>query len=189
VSRRLSHEAKASEVSWLALDLLIFLWVGGVITGEVEVVEGSIRSGHHLLELLFLFLIPEVVLLVIVLDAIVPLSVVILVGGVKFLSLGAVSDEVSGVATLKSAPRWSPPLLTELVQAWNFLISRTILSSGMLSYCSLEAVDKEDKTNSKTDETVVLVGFASWPPTWVLVIRALLVRDASWLGRPFLNNS
>jgi hypothetical protein len=31
----------------------------------------------------------------------------------------------------------------------------------MLSYCSLEDVDKEDNANSKVDETVVLVGLAS----------------------------
>jgi hypothetical protein len=30
--------------------------------------------------------------------------------------LGAVDDEVSGVAALEASPRWSPPLLAELVQ-------------------------------------------------------------------------
>jgi hypothetical protein len=39
-----------------------------------------------------------------------------------------------------------------------------ILSSGMPSYYSSEAVAKEDKANSKADETVVLVGLASRPP-------------------------
>jgi hypothetical protein len=48
----------------------------------------------------------------------------------------------------------------------------------MLSYCSSEAAAKEDKTNYKADETVV-VGLASWPPTRALVIKALLVREAS----------
>jgi hypothetical protein len=57
-----------------------------------------------------------------------------------------------------------------------------ISSSGMLSYCSSEAVAKEDKANSKADETVVLVGLASWPPKQALVIKALLVSEASWLG-------
>jgi hypothetical protein len=47
----------------------------------------------------------------------------------------------------------------------NFLASRAILSSEMLLNCSSEAMGKEDKANSKADETVVLVGLASWPPT------------------------
>jgi hypothetical protein len=41
VSWRLAHEAKAGEVTWLALVLLIILWAGGVITREVKVTEGS----------------------------------------------------------------------------------------------------------------------------------------------------
>jgi hypothetical protein len=72
--------------------------------------------------------------------------------------------------------------LWNLCKAWNFLTSRVISSSGMLSYCSSEAAAKEDKTNYKADQTVVLVGLASWPPTLLLVIKALLVREASWLG-------
>jgi hypothetical protein len=39
--------------------------------------------------------------------------VVVLVGGVQLLPLGAVSDEVGGVAALKAAPRRPPPLLAE----------------------------------------------------------------------------
>jgi hypothetical protein len=35
----------------------------------------------------------------------------------------------------------------------------------MLLYYSLEATAKEDRANSKADDTVVLVGLASWPPT------------------------
>jgi hypothetical protein len=66
--------------------------------------------------------------------------------------------------------------------AWNFLTSWAISSSGMLSYYSSEATDKEDKANSKADESVVLVGLATWPPTRVLVTKALLVREASWFG-------
>jgi hypothetical protein len=47
------------------------------------------RSGHHLLELLLLLLVPEVELLVIALAVVVPLGVVILVGGgVELLPLG-----------------------------------------------------------------------------------------------------
>jgi hypothetical protein len=85
--------------------------------GEVEVIEGSTCSGHHLLELLLLFLVPVAVLLVIALAVIVPLGVVVLVGGgVKLLPLGAVGDEVGGVAALKAAPRRSPPLLEKPMQ-------------------------------------------------------------------------
>jgi hypothetical protein len=46
-----------------------------------------------------------VLLLIVDLVVVVLLDVVILVGGVKLLSLRAVGDEVSGVASLKVAPR------------------------------------------------------------------------------------
>jgi hypothetical protein len=72
--------------------------------------------------------------------------------------------------------------LWNLCKAQNFLTSRVILSSGMLSYYSLEATHKEDKANSKVDESVVLVGLATWSPTRVLVTKTLLVRKASWFG-------
>jgi hypothetical protein len=42
--------------------------------------------------------------------------VVVLVGGVEFLPLGAVGDEVGGVAALEATPRRPPPLLAESVQ-------------------------------------------------------------------------
>jgi hypothetical protein len=72
---------------------------------------GSTRSGHDILEPLLL-LVPEAMLLVII-----SFVVVVLVGGgVELLPLGAVRDEVSGVATLESSPRRSPPLLAKLVQ-------------------------------------------------------------------------
>jgi hypothetical protein len=103
VSQRLAYEAKAGEVVWLALDLLILLYVG-VITGEVEITEGSKCSGHHLLELLLL-LVPDTVLLIIALVVVIPFGIVVLVGGVEFLPLGIVGNEVSGVAALETAPR------------------------------------------------------------------------------------
>jgi hypothetical protein len=40
-----------------------------------------------------------------------------------------------------------------LGKAQNFLTSRPISSSGMLSYYSSEATAKEDRANSKTDES------------------------------------
>jgi hypothetical protein len=49
----------------------------------------------------------------------------------------------------------------------------------MLSYCSSKAVTMKNKANSKADETIVLVGLASWPPTRALVIKALLIKEAS----------
>jgi hypothetical protein len=64
-----------------------------------------------------------------------------------------------------------------------------ISSSRILSYCSSEAAAKEDRANSKADDIVVLVGFASWPPTWALVIKALLEREAWWFKWPFLDSS
>jgi hypothetical protein len=107
-----------------------------------------------------------VLLLVVVLAVVVPVGAVILVGGVKLLLLGAAGDEVGGVAALKIVLGWSPPPFAELVQV----------------------AAKEDKANSKEDETV-LVGLASWPPARAQVIKGLLVRKASWFGRPFLHNS
>jgi hypothetical protein len=114
VSRRLAHEAKASEVICLLLGSLILLRAGGVVAGEVEVAEGCTRSGQ-----LLLLLVPKpVLLLAIVLAIVVPLGVVVLVGGgVELLSLGAVSDEVGGVVALEATLRRSPPLLAEPVQS------------------------------------------------------------------------
>jgi hypothetical protein len=55
-----------------------------------------------------------VLLLVVALAVVIPLGVVVLVGGgVELLPLGAIGDEVGGVATLKATPRRSPPLLVE----------------------------------------------------------------------------
>jgi hypothetical protein len=55
--------------------------------------------------------------------------------------------------------------LWSMCKAHNFLASRAISSSVMLSYYSSETTVKEDKANSKVDESVVLVGLASRPPT------------------------
>jgi hypothetical protein len=116
VSRRLTHEAKAGEVNCLALGPLILLWAGGVIAKEVEVAEDGTCSKHHLLKLLLLLVPEAILLLVVALVVVVPLGVVVLVGGgVELLPLGAVGDEVGGVATLKAVPRRSPPLLMEPV--------------------------------------------------------------------------
>jgi hypothetical protein len=49
----------------------------------------------------------------------------------------------------------------------------------MLLYRSLEAAHKEDKANSKADESVVLVGLATWPPTRAPVIKALLEKEVA----------
>jgi hypothetical protein len=51
--------------------------------------------------------------------------------------------------------------LQNLCKTRNFLANREISSLGMLSYYSSEATTKEDKANSKADETVVLMGLAS----------------------------
>jgi hypothetical protein len=114
VPRRLAHEAKAGEVARLALGPLILLEAEGVVAEEVEVAEGGTRSGHHLRELLLL-LVPEAVLLpaLALVAGVIPVVVVVLVGGVGLLPLGAVDDEVGGVAALKAAPRKPPPLLAE----------------------------------------------------------------------------
>jgi hypothetical protein len=58
------------------------------------------------LELLLLVLVSEAVLLIVVtlIARVVPVGVVILIGGVKLLALGAIGDEVSGVTALKATP-------------------------------------------------------------------------------------
>jgi hypothetical protein len=64
--------------------------------------------GHDLLELHLLLISETVLLLVIALiTGVIPVVVVliILIGGVELLPLGAVSDEVSGVAALEATPR------------------------------------------------------------------------------------
>jgi hypothetical protein len=77
-----------------------------VVAGEVEVTKGCTHSGHHLLELLLFLFVPEVVLLLVVVVAlVVPLGVVVIVGGVKLLPLGPVGDELGGVTALEAAPR------------------------------------------------------------------------------------
>jgi hypothetical protein len=141
---------------------LILLGAGGVVTVEVEVAEGCTRSGYHLLELLLL-VVPEVVLLLALalVAGVVLVVVVVLVGGVELLPLGAVGDEVGGVAALEAALGDLLLSLRNLWNARNFLASRAISSLGILSYCSSEATHKEDKANSKADESVVLVGLAT----------------------------
>jgi hypothetical protein len=118
VSWRLAYKAKVGEIAYLALGLLILLRAGGVIVGEVEVTEGSTCSGHNLLELLH-FLVPIVVLLLALalVVGVIPVVVVVLVGGVKLLPLEAIGDEVGGVTALKAVPQYSPPLLAKPVQS------------------------------------------------------------------------
>jgi hypothetical protein len=85
---------------------------------EVKVDEGCTRSGLHLLELLILLLVPKAVLLLAfaLVVGVVLVVVVVLVRGVQLLPLGAVGDEVGGVATLDAAHRRPPHLLAESVQ-------------------------------------------------------------------------
>jgi hypothetical protein len=106
VSRRLAHEVKADEVACLTLGPLILLRVGGVIAGQVEVAEGGTRLGHHFLELLVVVIPKAVLLLALALIAgVISVVVVVLVGGVELLPLGAVSNEVGGVVALEATPR------------------------------------------------------------------------------------
>jgi hypothetical protein len=176
MSWRFAYETKVGEVISFALGLLIFLWAGGVITEEIEIVEGSTRSVYHLLKLLLLVVPETVLLLTLALVAgVVLIVVVVLIGGVDLLPLRAVGDEVGGVIALEEAIG-DILFLWNLCKVQNFLTSRAISLSEMLSYCSSETAVKEDKTNSKVDESVVLVGLATWPPTQVLVTKDLLVR-------------
>jgi hypothetical protein len=165
VSRKFAHEAKAGEVAWLVLDLLILLGAGGVIAGEVKVVESSTRSRHHLLELLLLVVLEAVLLPVITLAVVIPLGVVVLVGESSFFILGQTAMKWVVSSHSKQPLRDLLLSLQNLCKVRDFLASGAILSSGMLSYCSSETATKEDKANSKSDETMVLVGLALWPPT------------------------
>jgi hypothetical protein len=67
------------------------------------------------LKLLILLVPEEILLLIVAFAVVVPLGVVVLVGGVELLPLGAVRDEVGGVAALKASLKRSPPLFAELV--------------------------------------------------------------------------
>jgi hypothetical protein len=126
VSWRFAHEVKAGEVILLMLDLLILLWARWIITGEVEVAQGSTHSGHDLLEL-FLHVLEAVLLLVVALVAgVIPVGVVLLVGGV--------GDKMGGVTALKAAPKWSPPLLAELTRQQGDLVIRDALVLLIRSY-------------------------------------------------------
>jgi hypothetical protein len=73
---------------------------------EFSLEKSKSHSRHDLLELLLIIIIfEEVLLLVVALIARVVLSgAVILVGGVELVSLGAIGNEVSGVATLEAVP-------------------------------------------------------------------------------------
>jgi hypothetical protein len=115
VSWRFAHEAKAGEVDLLALDLLNLLWVGGVVTREVEVTQDSTHSGHDLLKLCLLVVPEAILLLIVALVLVIPVVVVVLVRGVELLSIGVVGDKVGSITTLKADPRWSPPLLADNV--------------------------------------------------------------------------
>jgi hypothetical protein len=56
---------------------------------------------------------------------------------------------------------------------WNFLASRAISSSGMLSYYSSEAAAKEDKTNPKVDDILDSMVFTSsnnFSECWTIVL-------------------
>jgi hypothetical protein len=63
-----------------------------------------LKAAHDLLELLLLPIFEAFVLLVVTLVAgVILVGVVVLIGGVKLLPLGAVGDKVGGVAALKVA--------------------------------------------------------------------------------------
>jgi hypothetical protein len=108
----------------LALDIFTLLLARGVVTGEVKVAQGSTRSRHNLLELLLIVVSKAVLLLVValvvgvvpVVVVVVVVVVIVLVTGIELLPLGAVGDEVSGVAAFEASSMWHPPLLVELVQ-------------------------------------------------------------------------
>jgi hypothetical protein len=119
VLRRLAHEAKAGEVARLALGSLILLGAGGVVAREVDVTKGGTLSGHHLLELFLLLLVPKVVLpLTLALVAgVISVVIVVFVRGVKLLPLGEVGDEVGGVTALEAATKRPPLLFAKHVQS------------------------------------------------------------------------
>jgi hypothetical protein len=52
----------------------------------------------------------------------------------------------------------------------------------------LEGAAREDKENSKECE-IVLVDLASFLPIWALVIKALHVKEALWLGQTLIDKS
>jgi hypothetical protein len=97
-----------------------------------------------------------VLLLIVDLVVVVLLDVVILVGGVKLLSLRAVGDEVSGVASLKVAPRWSPPLLAELVQGTEIshLQGDLVVRGALVLLIRICGQKRQNKLKSRWDSGV-----------------------------------
>jgi hypothetical protein len=88
-----------------------------------------------------------VLLLVVALDVVVLLGVVVLVGGgVELLSLGAVGDEVGGVAALEAVPKRSPPLLTEPVQSSELSHQQSDLIIGDALVLLIRSCTKERQT-------------------------------------------
>jgi hypothetical protein len=72
---------------------------------KLKSLKATHTLGHDLLELIILLLISEVFLLLVVafVAIVISVGVLVLVGGVKFLPLGTVGDEVDGVAVLEAA--------------------------------------------------------------------------------------
>jgi hypothetical protein len=121
-----------------------------------------------------------VLLLVVALAVVLLLGVVAFVGGgIELLPLGAVGDEVGGVAALKLAPKRSPPLLAEPMQSSELSHQQGDLIVGDALVLLIRSCTHRRQTNSRADESVVLVGLATWPPTQAPVIKALLEKEAS----------
>jgi hypothetical protein len=72
---------------------------------KLKSLKATHTLGHDLLELIILLFISEVFLLLVVafVAIVISVGVLVLVGGVKFLPLGTVGDEVDGVAVLEAA--------------------------------------------------------------------------------------
>jgi hypothetical protein len=82
----------------------------------------------------------------------------------NFIHLGQSAMKWAASPHLKQPLGDLLPSLQNSCKAQNFLASRAISSSKMLSYYASDAGVRDDKANFKEDD-MVLVGLASWPPT------------------------
>jgi hypothetical protein len=122
-----------------------------------------------------------VILLLIVILGVILIVVVTLVVVDILLPLGVVGDEVGGVTTLEVVPGVSgvsSPLLLRLVHHPKFPCKQSNLTVENALVLLIKSAARADKANYKEDE-MVLVALVSWPPTQALVIKALLVNEAS----------
>jgi hypothetical protein len=121
-------------------------------------------------------------LVVDIIDVVILIGLFILVGVVVLLPLRAVDDEVSGVTALEAAPRVlgaSPPLLPKHEHRPKFPCKQGNLIIRNALILLIRSCRKRRQSKHSRGGEMLFVGLASWTPTRALVIKALLLKEAS----------